>query len=48
MMKSKLAILAIGFGVLTLTAPVVAHHSVTGEYDADKPVTVKGTVTKVE
>jgi DNA/RNA endonuclease YhcR with UshA esterase domain len=33
---------------LLLPVSVVAHHSWTAEYDADKPVTVKGVVTKVE
>jgi DNA/RNA endonuclease YhcR with UshA esterase domain len=28
--------------------PVAAHHSWTADYDASKPVTVKGVVTKVE
>ena len=28
--------------------PAVAHHSLSAEYDTTKPVTVKGTVTKVE
>jgi hypothetical protein len=28
--------------------PLLAHHSIAGEYDVDKPVTVKGVVTKVE
>jgi DNA/RNA endonuclease YhcR with UshA esterase domain len=28
--------------------PVLAHHSFAAEYDASKPVTLKGTVTKVE
>ena len=33
---------------LVLSAPAFAHHAVGGEYDASKPVTVTGTVTKVE
>lgn len=33
---------------LVFAAPVFAHHAVGGEYDASKPVTVTGTVTKVE
>lgn len=28
--------------------PVLAHHSFAAEYDAKKPVTLKGTVTKVD
>jgi hypothetical protein len=40
--------LVTGLGLLLVTAPVVAHHAVGGEYDATKPVTLKGTVTKIE
>ena len=29
-------------------AAALAHHSFAAEYDAKKPVTLKGTVTKVE
>ena len=47
-MTIKRGILAVVFGVLGLTAPIAAHHSWTAEYDAKKPVTVKGVVTKVE
>ena len=45
-MKSKPATLAAS--LLLLAAPLGAHHSWTPEYDAAKPVSVKGAVTKVE
>lgn len=35
-------------GLLWVAAPGLAHHAFASEYDADKPVTIKGTVTKVE
>jgi hypothetical protein len=42
-------ILIAGFGLLVLSAaPILAHHSFAAEYDADKPVTLKGVLTKVE
>ena len=34
--------------IVALAAPLAAHHSWTADYDAGKPVAVKGTVTKVE
>jgi hypothetical protein len=36
------------FGLVCFVAPVFAHHSVSGEYDPNKKVTIKGTVSKVE
>jgi hypothetical protein len=46
-MKSKFAAFAAGLGLLA-AAPVFAHHSFAAEYDQAKPVTLTGTVTKVE
>jgi uncharacterized protein DUF6152 len=34
--------------VLVAAAPALAHHSFAGEYDGKKPVTITGTVTKIE
>jgi len=39
---------AAAFGVTVAAAPVLAHHSFSAEFDRSKPVTVTGTVTKVE
>ncbi len=47
-MKMKLAVLVAGVGMLVGAMPVLAHHSFAAEFDAAKPVTVTGTVTKVE
>lgn len=41
-------ILAIAALVLSSTVAVLAHHSFDAEYDRNKPITLKGTVTKVE
>jgi hypothetical protein len=35
-------------GLLLAAMPVLAHHSFSSEYDATKPVTLEGLVTKVE
>jgi hypothetical protein len=46
-MRAKLTVIA-GLGLLIPAVPVLAHHSFAAEYDASKPVTLKGTVAKVE
>ena len=47
-MSIKVGVAAIGLAMASLAVPVFAHHSWTAEYDAKKPVTVKGVVSKVE
>jgi len=46
-MKHITPVLAI-LGAGMLLTPVMAHHSFSAEYDSKKPVTLKGTVTKVD
>jgi hypothetical protein len=45
-MKAKVAVSLAG--LLLLALPLLAHHSFAAEYDATKPVTLKGTVTKFD
>ncbi len=48
-MKAKFAALfACAAGLMISALPALAHHSFAAEYDASKPVDLKGTVTKVE
>ena len=47
-MRKTLAVLLTGLGLVGSVVPVVAHHSVAGEYDQNKVVTLKGTVAKIE
>ena len=44
----KNTLLALALGVAAHSASVRAHHSFASEFDANQPVSLKGTVTKVE
>ena len=49
-MRSKLfgVLAGAAFALTAAVVPAVAHHSFAAELDAKKPVTLKGTVTKME
>ena len=47
-MQAKLAVVAVASDLMVPLVPMLAHHSFAAEYDADKPVTLKGVVTKGE
>jgi len=44
----NLFVVAAAVGLMLPMVPVRAHHAFAAEYDADKPITLTGTVTKLE
>ena len=47
-MKTTLSIAIVSAALFLASLPAFAHHSFAAEFDVKQPVTLKGTVTKVE
>ena len=48
MTRNTAALFVVAFGVLLLSLPIRAHHSFAAQYDRNKPITLNGSVTKLE
>jgi len=47
-MKSQHCLIAVAAAVLALPVPGAAHHSFAAEFDVNQPITLKGTVNKMD
>jgi uncharacterized protein DUF6152 len=47
-MRTKRAVLAAGVGLMLAAVPVTAHHAFSAEFDINKPIILRGSLTKWE
>jgi Family of unknown function (DUF6152) len=47
-MRYRLAVVLLTAGFAVIAASAVAHHSVSGQYDSSKPLTLTGVISKVD
>ena len=47
-MRTHLVVLLAGLGLMLAAVPVSGHHGFAAEFDAKKPVKLKGTITRTE
>jgi hypothetical protein len=47
-MRTRLFVMVTGVGLLLAAVPVWAHHAFAAEFDINRPLTLRGTVTKWE
>ena len=47
-MKARIAAFSVAVGFLLATPGIIAHHSFAAEFDATRPLNLKGIVTKIE
>ena len=45
---TKSSLLGIGIGLGVVMSPAAAHHSFSSEFDSTRPVSLRGTVTRME
>ena len=47
-MRHRFAVVLVAAASVVMAASVSAHHSVSGQYDSSKPLTLTGVITKVD